>query len=162
MFTFLTKNPIQAFYTSAPSLSCQITLFPITYQNKIDSRFPLESVSEWDSVDIIVIVFCQKALFVTIWLSCAFWLSLHVSVKRRRTWIELSAWFCPPKHDRQSCQKHPEGRCVHDCTVAIGERSINDLASLAFGSVPKWRSSAHDSRRFDPSFGKEAMRHSAA
>jgi hypothetical protein len=46
MFTYSHKIPIQAFYTSAPSLSCQITLFLITEQNKVGTRSLLESASE--------------------------------------------------------------------------------------------------------------------
>src|ERR1700761_5875042 len=99
-------------------------------------------------LDIVIIVFVRKRFcddIAVVWipttprtcLSPIKRIRLQVSVKRRRSWIELSAWFCPPKHDRQSCQKHPEGRCVHDCTVPVGERLINDLASLAFSSVPE-------------------------
>jgi hypothetical protein len=46
MFSFLHEIPIQAFYTSAFSLSCEITLFLITEQNKVDTRFLLESARE--------------------------------------------------------------------------------------------------------------------
>jgi hypothetical protein len=64
MFTFLPKIAIQAFYTFARSLSCQITLFPITYRNKIDTRAFLETASKWEpclsDLDIVIIVFVRK------------------------------------------------------------------------------------------------------
>src|ERR1700761_4238490 len=41
----------------------------------------------------------------------------------------------PPKYHRKSRQKHPESRRIHNRAVPIGERAVNDLASLAFGYI---------------------------
>jgi hypothetical protein len=61
MFSFLHEIPIQAFYTSALSLSCEITLFLITEQNKADTRFLLESARAVSiEVDIVVMVFVRN------------------------------------------------------------------------------------------------------